>query len=498
MVGASLSHRVANAGTLAIFGKIVGRIFDLVTLAVLSRLLAPADFGLTAIAMTAVSITEAVTQISLGQALQREEIPDDAMFNTAFTLALLRGLALGFLLGGASFYMSSIYHDPRLTGLISALALAPILRGVVNPRLVIYSKQLDVRRDTGIEVAGKIVAMLVAVPLAFITHSYWAIASATISGPLVMAVLSYILAPCRPRLTLIAWDKFRSFVGWGSVTQLVSTMNWQMDRLFLGYFLSAAIIGQYAQAAALPDVLAQALLVPMSGPLFVAYTHYTRNDSGLGAALYLKTSNAVLAIGGPAFLGLSLLAPPTVRLLLGDRWAEAGNLLQWLAALTLFLLPVYFVNSLALACGQARMMALRAIAEFAIAMPLLLAGSALYGVSGVIAARAVIAVLVLLIGMLAVRSLLACSLASQFRALRRSVLALAALALAEWPFRHTLDHAPPLTLALGLAALILTGAGVYVAALYTTWRLEGMPTGIETTLIEKARNLLPGKKPTAA
>jgi O-antigen/teichoic acid export membrane protein len=480
-----LSHRIASAGSLSIIGKFAGRGFDLIALAILSRLLSPADFGLTAIAMTTVTIAETVTALPLMQALVRVAEPTEDMYATAFTLAFIRGVVLAVVLSTAAVAMSYIYHEPRLIALICALSLAPILRGIVSPRMVVYMQQLDFRRDAGMEVAGKAIALLISASLALTTHSYWAIASATISTPLIMVVLSYIFAPYIPRFCLSQWAIFRSFVSWNSLSQLLAAMNWQMDRLLLGYFVPQATLGRYTMASDLVGVPIQAIVVPLGNPLLAAYSIRKDDHHSILAASYLKASNAILAVGGPILLGLSLLASPLVQLVLGPSWEETGNMLQWLALFSVFVLPVYHVGGLALARGQARMMAWRMIGEFLVAMPALFFGSKYFGVPGVITARAFTMLFILGIGMEAVRRLVMCSFVSQINALRRTIFALTAMAAVVFLLRKFIATDTPLALALGLGAVAATGAITYVVALGILWSLEGRPGGIERVVWEK-------------
>jgi O-antigen/teichoic acid export membrane protein len=479
-----LSHRIANAGSLSIIGKFVGRGFDLIALAILSRFLSPADFGLTAIAMTTVTIAETVTALPLMQALVRVPEPTEDMYDTAFTLAFIRGMILAAILIAAAVAMSFLYNEPRLITLITALSLAPILRGIVSPRMVIYMQRLDFRRDAGMEVAGKTVAILISSTLAITTHSYWAIASATISTPLVIAVLSYLFAPYVPRFCLSQWDVFRNIVSWNSVSQLIAAMNWQMDRLLLGYFVPHATLGRYTMASDLAGVPIQAIVVPLGNPLLAAYSMRKDDHHSVLAASYLKASNAILAVGGPILLGLSLLASPLVQLVLGPTWAQTGDVLQWLALISVFGLPVYHVGGLALSRGEARMMAWRMVGEFVVAMPALFVGSRYFGVSGVVVARAFTMVVILGIGMEAVRRLIFCSFVTQIVALRRTIFALGTMAGALLLSRALIVSTSPLYLACSLAVVVLIGGVIYIAALSLLWRMEGFPAGIERVSYE--------------
>ena len=89
----------ATVGTgLLITSKILSRCVDIVTFAVLARLLVPADFGLIAIAMSVVAILDAVLELPIPLALMALPERTKAHFDTAFTLQLARGAILSLVL----------------------------------------------------------------------------------------------------------------------------------------------------------------------------------------------------------------------------------------------------------------------------------------------------------------------------------------------------------------------------------------------------------------
>jgi O-antigen/teichoic acid export membrane protein len=239
-------------------------------------------------------------------------------------------------------------------------------------------------------------------------------------------------------------------------------------------------------ASDLHGIPLQALIVPLGQPLLAVCTlHHDKPQRDL-AATYLKATNGLLGIGGPVLLALSILAVPAVRLVLGPAWADTGHWLQWLALIAIFGLPGSHVGALALARGQARMMAWRAIGEFAVALPALLVASKFFGVPGVIVARAAIMVVVLTISMATVRRLAGASYATQLFALHRTALALGVMAITMLVLRiFVVDSSLPI-MAFGLATVSAAGVIAYLAALYLVWSAEGHPAGIERVAYEKA------------
>jgi O-antigen/teichoic acid export membrane protein len=412
------------------------------------------------------------------------------MYDTAFTLAFLRGALLALALGAMGFVMMAIYNEPRLVALVAALSIAPIMRGLLSPMMIKYTRAMNYCPSTWIEIAGKGVALVVACAVAFSTHSYWAIAAATITTPFVMNVLSYWIAPYRPRLCLSEWTMFKGDVGWNSLTQLIGTLNWQMDRLLLGYFVPKADLGRYTMASDLANIPVQAVVVPLGSPVLVAYSARGAKEQGELAQTYLKTSSAMLALAGPVFILLALLAVPAVRLVLGPNWLEAGALLQWIALFTFLSLPAINLNQLALALDEARMITWRTVMSFCVAMPALFLGSLYYGVAGVIVARFVTVLFTMGVSMEAVRRLIGCPVVEQLLSLRRPVLALSAMGATLWLLRPLVVMEAVLPLFFTLAAVASVGLLVYVTVLFLLWQKESRPAGIEAVVWEKGKGFV--------
>jgi len=103
-------------------------------------------------------------------------------------------------------------------------------------------------------VLAKVVSFALVVFSAILTQSYWAIAVGTIATALMLNVLSYVYAPYRPRFSLRHWRAFADVLGWNTVTQIMQSINWQLDRILLGRILPSDIFGQYAVSSNLSEI----------------------------------------------------------------------------------------------------------------------------------------------------------------------------------------------------------------------------------------------------
>lgn len=479
------AHKVAVAGIWSVGGRLAGRAIDLCSLLVLAQLLTPADFGLVAMAMSVVMLVEAVLEMPMAQPILRVEAPGDDVYDTAFTLGLLRAIAIGALVPALATPVAAFFQEPRLPPLLCALALAPMLRGSLNPRMIDFLRRYDLRREFAIDLVSKAAAFCAVTALAFATRSYWAIAAGTIVGPLVMNVMSYAFVPHRPRLSLARWRDFADVLGWNSAGQLIAAANLQMDRILLGRALPVDVLGRYSLAADLAGISHQGVVTPLQRPLIPAFSQAA--GPARRGELWCKASNAILFLVGPVLIGMALLSAPLVRALLGPQWDAAAPYLFWLALAALPGLPGAALVTLAVASRQAHVPALRLLAEFAIRLPATVLGVAWYGVLGAIAARGVSALAMACFTVFAVRRLTRTPVRAQLAALWRSLAGLAAMAGALWllgpePPAAETGGAGRLLLALETGLILAAGAGVHLGAAFLLWRLCGRPAGIEALL----------------
>lgn len=498
MTGERLPQNIAGraaAGAAWLIGARLGtKLIDLTTLLMLARLLKPTEFGLVAVAMTLILIVEAILELPVNQVLVRLPTLSSHLFDTAFTVGALRGLVLTVLLGGLAVPFSILYANPDLVLIILILGIAPITRGLLSPRLAIYARQLDFRRDFIIELAGKVLAFTASVVVAYRLHSHWALVVGIVASPVGMLVASYVAAPYRPRLSLEGWRIFAGFLGWTTASQLVSAINWQCDRLILGRFVSLQRLGQFSLANDLAYLPEQALIKPIMRPLISAFSH-VRDDRARLRAAYAKAAAAVFALGLPIMTGLSLLAYPAVRLTLGGKWLEAVPILQWLA---LSLIPPLFVAPLiplAMALDRTKVFLRISVWGLVVKLPLMVLGAAMLGVEGVIGARLMTALVTALIAMLYVRRLIGMSLTRQIASVWRIVaggLVLAAILLVLRPW---LVGADGLILLVKLAGIATIGSIGYVATLFGLWAAGGASDGIEAAVVAQVRTRLQRNTP---
>jgi O-antigen/teichoic acid export membrane protein len=444
--------------------RLAGRLLDFVTVLVLARFLTPADFGLTALAMTLTVIVDTVLQVPLIQALTRLNSVEKSHLDTAFTLGVLRGVFFSFVVLAAAWPFAHIYNDGRLLPLIATLAIGPMARGLYSPGIVKYIRQMSFRQVFVAEILGKIISSIVAILVVYLGGGYWAIAASSVTAPVAMTLISYLLAPYRPALSLSKFSEFSTFLGWFSTAQIVSTLSWQFDRILLGYTITKAELGQFTMASDLGDMPTQSLIGPAMTPVMAAFARISDDRERLRNA-YLKASRFVMLLAAPTCIGMSLTSDLIVDVLLGAKWKETAIYLQWLAlsvVLNAFYQPV---QSLALAINRTDVIFRLSLVELCSRVVLVSLGVYFYSLMGVVAARVAMSLIWFILSLIAAQHLIGVKLASEVGNLWKVAAACSAMAVLVLILRHGLaGHDLNALIELVLTAAF--GAVIFVGTLF--------------------------------
>lgn len=466
-----LAMKVFRGAGWLVGSRFLGRFIDFFTLLIMARILTPADFGLTALAMSCVVIVDMVLEIPVTQALVRLPHVDKAHLDTGFTLGALRGLAIAVLLLASAWPFSAINGDTRLVPLVLVLALAPIARGLASPGLILFIRELGFLRNFLLETGGKLAAFGLALATLLLGGGYWALVVNFVAAPVFGSALSYLLAPYRPALSLSRVRDFAGFIGWFTCAQLIAAMTWQFDRILLGLGGGKEALGRYAVAADLSVMPTQSLIGPALQAIMAAFARIKAEEERLRRA-FLKAARFSMLASVPCCLGIALTADLIVEVVLGPKWQGAEILLS-LLSLSVMVAP-YFqtLYSLSLALGRPELIFRLNLYDLAIRSTAVVIGFLHWGAVGIAAGRLVAATIMAGFYLRRVRSLLAIDLVGQLVNLWKiaaagAVMASGVLALRAGLASQSLPAAAELVIVAVLGVLlygaVLLACGVWLA-----------------------------------
>ncbi|AKH44337.1 O-antigen/teichoic acid export membrane protein [Altererythrobacter atlanticus] len=451
-----------------------------------ARFLMPEDFGLVAIALSLQTIVIAVTDVPVGQALIHLKEPSQRHIDTAFTMGLLRAIAIAVIFAGASWPVAAIFEEARLGNIMLALAASLLISGIANPRRALLRKALIFKQEFSIEVIGKLGAVLLSISIAYLWQNYWALVVGIVGGQLATLIASYTLVRYRPRFDLSEFRVLWSFSGWMTLKSTVSTINSQSDQLFIGKLLSPTAVGIYSVGDNLAKLPTREATLPLTSVLFPAFSNLTSNLPRLAHA-YTRAQGLVTAVALPVGVGFALVAERLVPLAMGEKWIPSIIVIQILSSVFAFQTIGSIAHPLAMAMGETKALFKRDLQLLFIRLPMIVAGLVFGGLMGVLIARVFSGLIVIGFNMAIVKSLIGQSIVKQLTNSWRSILSVGLMVIGVESLSGVMPVSGDWFVQLAqLAGLIAVGGLIYLGGGLLVWIAAGRPQGPEASALEWA------------
>ncbi|MBS7812028.1 oligosaccharide flippase family protein [Roseococcus pinisoli] len=488
----SILRRTARGAGWVVAWRMSTRLLGLGSTLALVRLLAPSDFGLVALAAAFAVSLDICLALGVEEQIIRADRPTRQLYDTAFTINLLRGAVVGGLVAIAAAPAARFFGDLRLEEVLFALAISALLSGLANIGAVDFRRELRFEREFVMQILPRLAGMTATIALAFILRNHWALVIGIFVNRLGVVAMSYVLHPYRPRLSLAAWREFAGISAWSWALSVASVVKDRADSLVIGRVLGPTPVGVYTVGVEVSTLAATELVDPICRACMPGFAASRREGEDGGGADYLRILALLLALTLPAGIGISLVAAPVVVLAFGYAWLAAVPVVAVLGVASV-LTPLGNVSA-AMLNAHARLSRLFGVTVSAatLRVGLLLLLTPAFGVTGaaLAVAGAVLAEHLMLV-VFAFR-LLRLQAVRLVPVLWRPVLASGAMAGLLWEVG--LGWAPPepstLLATEQLAAGVSLGALVYIGTLGFLWALAGRPPGAEADLLGLLRRII--------
>ncbi len=319
--GSILRRRAANAGRILFIKSAALGAIEMLRTAALARLLAPADYGLMALAMLVITMLESFSTLGIDVLIQREPGRFRGRLPAYWTIKAARGLFLAFLACLMALPLEWYFNQPGLRFVVWALSLGFLLRGFSGFGVEISQRLMRFGKLAAAEIAVAAIATALGIIAAIWLRNVWSLALVSILTATGACTISFLLFPWRPRLQ---WNgKLLKSVGiFGGSVAVVNLCNYfftSFDRAALGKLFDLDAVGYYARAhflALLPVLYFGNILTPMFLP---AFRRMSEDPARLTRAFLKALLLMTAAAGGFAVLFL-IFARPIILVVYGERW----------------------------------------------------------------------------------------------------------------------------------------------------------------------------------
>jgi O-antigen/teichoic acid export membrane protein len=383
--------------------KVLGSAVVLAKMFVLARLLTPTEFGLFSLTTIALGVSEALTETGINITLLQTKNSIEHYLDTAWVIAIIRGMIIGCIMVLMGVGMSDFFNQSQLLSLVGFAALVPVIKGLINPAIITFHKNLNFVADSAYRLSLIVVEGVLAVVCVWIYPSVLSLIAALILSGIFEVGLSFALFKVWPQFKYVSSRAAHIFANarWLSLSSLFSYLNENMDNILLGKTVGAYGLGLYQNAYALAHKTNYDFAKSIHHSTLPIYTKMS-DDVGRLRRAFSRTMMITLLIAGGASLPLLIGPEFMVNLILGPQWLAASHLVRWLVLAGCLQAIAMVGYSVLLARNSLRLMNVHQLVSFVGLVTLVWWGSSQSGLSGAVMGLAIsrlIALPVLILGL---------------------------------------------------------------------------------------------------
>jgi len=476
---------IRGAGWMLLF-QLLDRSLGLVSMLVLVHLLAPKDFGIIAMAMSFVAVGELLTAFRFDLALIQHQNPTEEHYHSAWTCNVVLGCVVTAILLALAWPAAEFYDQTEVFEVLCALAFGPLLASLENIGVVRFRVQLQFRKEFIFRLSRRMIAFVVALPLAFLLRNYWALVGGILVTKLGSSALSYVAHEFRPRFCATKARELFAFSKWMLVNSTIALLKEHASDFIIGRLQGPAALGLYDISREVASLPTADLSAPINRALVPGYAKLDTGDA-LRAA-YGNAMASLTLIALPAAAGIYVVAPYLVPVALGSKWMEAVPLLEVLAFNGAVVLFHSSMGGVLIAKGYPRDIARVNVYYALLLLGLLALLVPYYGAVGAAYATIGAAISMTPCFLYLVKRRIGVGLGMFGRAIVRPLLASALMVFAVRWTLPTYEQSMSIERA---ATLLISGVAigvvVYASAIALLWKLMGCPVGVEHELFGRIR-----------
>jgi polysaccharide transporter, PST family len=321
------AKNIVITGTAQAWRLVTGFLLTVVT----TRLLAPSDFGILAMAATATALIALLKDLGISQAIIQRDTISHGQINSLFWVSIAASISFALLLGASAPLIARFYAEPKVELLTIAFAALVLIGGPQAVPAAILNRNSRFNELAIIDVASATTALAIGVTGALLWQSYWALYVSAAAATIVSGVGIWVSSRYRPGVPRFDANtaqmlRFGSHI---SGFNLVNYLSRNCDNILIGRFQGIDQLGLYDRAYRLLLFPITQLHGPM-GQVLVPLLSRLQADPNRYRNTYAEAVSLIMIAAQPGILFAIICAPQLFELLFGDRWIAAAPIFQWL------------------------------------------------------------------------------------------------------------------------------------------------------------------------
>lgn len=330
-------------------------IVGLLRLAILTRFLEKADFGIVSIVMLVLGLTQTFSDLGFAAAIMHKQDLSRREFSSLYWIQLIIYTVLFAIIAACSPLIARFYDTEVLVILMPLALLDLVFMGIGRLYGTLLQKSFQFRTIALRNIISAVLSFFIAVALAAYGAGVYSLILSTLFHTLMANVWNFIAGQKQVRLQYVVKVKeniplIRIGI-YQTGTQIVDYLASKIDVLLIGRFLDMEVLGVYSLAKELLHKLIaiiNSIAVTVTTPILAV----NQNNKVLLGNTYCKTIHYLTLITFPVVMTIVVLSQPLIGLLYGEKFILAATLILILTAWTVEVCVHNPVGGLVTATGR--------------------------------------------------------------------------------------------------------------------------------------------------
>lgn len=289
-----LNKKVVTATKWSSITEIAAKLVAPISTMVLARLLTPDAFGVLVTATMVISFAEIFTDAGFQKYLIQHKFNSEKDLCQSTTVAFWSNLILSLLIWfGIIFFAEDIATMVGNEGRGDVIAVSCFcipLAAFSSIQMALYKRSLDFKTLFWVRIVGVMIPLVITIPLAFFTRSYWSLIIGMIALNLSNAIILTVKSKWKPNFfySFSLLKEMFSFTVWSMFEAISIWLTGYIDIFIVGTMLNQHYLGIYRTAISTVGQFMSLIIAATTPVLFSSLSKLQNDDEEMKKMFFLS------------------------------------------------------------------------------------------------------------------------------------------------------------------------------------------------------------------
>lgn len=325
-----LNKKVVTATKWSGITEIAAKLVSPISTMVLARLLTPDAFGVLVTAVMVISFAEIFTDAGFQKYLIQHKFRSSEELYQSTTVAFWSNFILSTLIWiGIIVFAEEIAILVGNKGHGDVIAISCIcipLAAFSSIQMALYKRDLNFKTLFLVRIVGIFIPLIITIPLAYYTRSYWSLIIGMIALNLSNAIILTVKSKWKPNFffSFPLLKEMFSFTFWSMIEAISIWLTGYVDIFIVGTMLNQHYLGIYRTSMSTVGQIMGLITAATTPVLFSSLSKLQDDDQAL-KKMFFSFQKLVGIIVIPMGVGIFLFQDLITNILLGSQWHEAAH-----------------------------------------------------------------------------------------------------------------------------------------------------------------------------